>query len=128
MASLISAVLWVPRGVSARNPKKYDLSDPAELARVEKLGKIKLDDARRDLEELEKLEQSVDGMNVDEDDSGDWEDDASASDESGDEGASKAKKLSRTGESLGSQGEDDMRQYNLDNYDEEVSRSTGMSP
>ena len=124
MTSLISSVLWVPRGVSARNPRKYDLTDPEEVARVEKLGRIKLDDARRDLEELERLEKDVDGMYVDEDDEGDWEDEGAVSEQDDNEKTGAGiKQISKDG--LSDLEGDVMKQYNLDDYDAEVSRSAG---
>jgi periodic tryptophan protein 1 len=137
--SLISSVLWVPRGASAQHPRRYDLSDPAELERVERLGKIKLEDARRELEELEK---GVDGMNVDaeEDDNGEeWESDNSADepseseeDSDGEDPEKKARKMQasiKQGAAAGSKAngaddeEDEMKKYNLDSYDTEVSKS-----
>ena len=139
--SLISSVLWVPRGASAQHPRRYDLSDPAELERVERLGKIKLEDARRELEELEK---GVDGMQVDaeeDDDNGEeWESDNSADEpseseedsESGEDPEKKARKMQasiKQGAAAGSKAngvddeEDEMKKYNLDSYDTEVSKS-----
>ena len=49
MASLISAVAWIPRGAALANPRKY-VVDEAELERVSALARIRLDDARMDLE------------------------------------------------------------------------------
>ena len=49
MSNLISAVAWVRRGVSARNPEKYVLDDK-ELERVSALARIELEDARIELE------------------------------------------------------------------------------
>jgi periodic tryptophan protein 1 len=140
--SLISSVLWVPRGASAQHPRRYDLSDPAELERVERLGKIKLEDARRELEELEK---GVDGMQVDaeeDDDNGEeWESDNSADEPSesedsesgdGEDPEKKARKMQasiKQGAAAGSKAngvddeEDEMKKYNLDSYDTEVSKS-----
>lgn len=139
MASLISSVLWVPRGVSAQHPSKYDLSDPAELERVQKLGKIKLEDAQRDLEEMERLEKGVDGMAVDNDDGdgeGDeWEDDEdSEEDEDNDEkaAAKKAAAFAKAAKQVGGKSKkdedpDDMSKYNLDTYDDERQKSTCTS-
>ena len=127
-------MLWVPRGASAQHPRRYDLSDPAELERVERLGKIKLEDARRELEELEK---GVDGMAVDENenenDGDEWESDnsdevGSSSDEEAEEDPEKkARKMQATikkGLNAGNDDqEDEMKKYNLDSYDTEVSQS-----
>jgi periodic tryptophan protein 1 len=49
MSSLISAVAWVRRGVSARQPQRYVLDDK-ELERVSTLARIELEDARVELE------------------------------------------------------------------------------
>lgn len=47
--SMITASTWVPRGCAAVYPKKYDV-DENELARISKLAKLHLDDAKADLE------------------------------------------------------------------------------
>ena len=45
---MITASTWVPRGVAAAYPIKYDV-DENELARISKLAKLQLDDAKADL-------------------------------------------------------------------------------
>lgn len=47
--SMITATTWVPRGFAAQFPTKYDV-DEVELARISKLAKLQLDDAKEDLE------------------------------------------------------------------------------
>ena len=47
--SMITATTWVPRGFAAHFPTKYDV-DEVELARISKLAKLQLDDAKEDLE------------------------------------------------------------------------------
>ena len=47
--SMITATTWVPRGFAAQFPFKYDV-DEVELARISKLAKLQLDDAKEDLE------------------------------------------------------------------------------
>lgn len=147
MASLISAVVWVPKGVAARHPQKYNIADPAEYARIEKLGKLKLLDAQRELEEFEKLQKGVDGMQVDSDagdgdgdgdDEAAWEDDddeedgknekkdSDAEDEDEDDGDNEDEVQLKSDAEPEDDGQDDeMKKYNLDNYDEEVSQSAG---
>jgi hypothetical protein len=144
MPSFISSILWVPRGVSARHPRTYDLADPGELERVERLGKIKLDDARK---ELEALEAQVDGMDIedgdddnkgDEDSGDDWADEDEEEDEDADENENESEdpavKARQAKERiLGAQAaamqagstdkKDDMSKYNLDAYDDEVKAS-----
>lgn len=46
--SMITASLWVPRGAAAAFPEKYDI-DEDELARISKLAKLQLEDAKEDL-------------------------------------------------------------------------------
>ena len=47
--SMITASLWVPRGAAAAFPTKYDV-DENELARISKLAKLQLEDAKEDLD------------------------------------------------------------------------------
>lgn len=46
--SMITASLWVSRGAAAAFPEKYDV-DEDELARISKLAKLQLEDAKEDL-------------------------------------------------------------------------------
>ena len=46
--SMITASLWVPRGAAAALPERYQI-DEDELARISKLAKLKLQDAKEDL-------------------------------------------------------------------------------
>jgi periodic tryptophan protein 1 len=67
---MITAATWVPRGASARHPSKYEV-DEEELARISKLAKLKLDDAREDLDDAQKeAEGSGDESSSDDDDEG----------------------------------------------------------
>ena len=47
--SMITASAWVPRGAAAAFPTKYEV-DENELARISKLAKLRLDDAKENLE------------------------------------------------------------------------------
>lgn len=47
--SMITASTWVPRGCAASFPTKYDVDDK-ELARISKLAKLQLEDAKSDLD------------------------------------------------------------------------------
>lgn len=76
MSSLISAVSWVARGMSAQHPSKY-VVDEAEMERVSALAQIRLQDARMELElaqivEAEELELKEGRQGEDAD--ADWED------------------------------------------------------
>lgn len=55
--SLTSSLTWVRRGVAAAHPVKYEL-DESELERVAKLARVKLDDARFELEAAEADEKA----------------------------------------------------------------------
>ena len=48
--SMITASLWVRRGAAAAFPERYDV-DEDELARISKLAKLQLEDAKEDLSE-----------------------------------------------------------------------------
>lgn len=48
--SMITATTWVPRGYAAPFPTKY-VFDEEEYARISKLAKLELDDAKEDLDE-----------------------------------------------------------------------------
>jgi periodic tryptophan protein 1 len=72
MATLISAVAWVKRGVAAKHPQKYD-PDEEELARVSALTREELKDAKLDLDSMGKLAEEM-GVGADEEDhEEDWE-------------------------------------------------------
>ena len=57
--SLTTSVAWVKRGVAAPHPVKYEL-DESELERVAKLARIRLDDARFELEAAEEEQKAPD--------------------------------------------------------------------
>ena len=54
--SMITASLWVPRGAAATFPEKYDI-DEDELARISKLAKLQLEDAKEDLSDAKNRRQ-----------------------------------------------------------------------
>lgn len=76
MASLISAVSWIPRGVAAQHPSKY-VVDEKELDRVGQLARVRLEDAQLELElaQATQTDDARDNMDDDEDESGSQEDD-----------------------------------------------------
>lgn len=68
--SMITATTWVPRGASARHPTKYEV-DADELDRISKLARLKLDDAKEDLDDAQKhVEHSDDETSSDGEDEG----------------------------------------------------------
>lgn len=76
MAPLISSIAWVRRGAAAENPEKYNL-DEKELARVQQLARIELEDAQVELQRASAAAQEMDERSGDEaaEDGGDeeWE-------------------------------------------------------
>ena len=56
--SMITATVWVARGAAAAFPTKYDV-DEDELARISKLAKLKLDDAKDDLDDAEQRKNTT---------------------------------------------------------------------
>ena len=57
--SMITATTWVPRGYAAEFPTKYAV-DEQELARISKLAKLKLEDAKEDLQAVQNGSESKD--------------------------------------------------------------------
>ncbi|KAG6828536.1 hypothetical protein H0H92_007614 [Tricholoma furcatifolium] len=121
MSSLISAVAWVRRGVSAQHPQKYVL-DNQELERVSALARIELEDARV---ELERAHEAAKAMgkgaegdeaddNNDEDNEENWVDEDEDAMDVDSAPASKPK-------------DDDLSQYKLDEYDDDV-KTTETGP
>ncbi|KAJ7593361.1 WD40-repeat-containing domain protein [Mycena floridula] len=117
MASLISSVAWVRRGVATPFPTKYILDDQ-ELERVSALARIELEDARKELERAHEAaktmgrgaegEEADDSMN--EEDEADWEDE--------DEDAMDVDPTPKSDK------DDDLAQYNLDDYDKDIKTET----
>lgn len=48
--SMITSSLWVPRGAAATLPEKYEVDDD-ELARISRLARLQLGDAKDDLDD-----------------------------------------------------------------------------
>lgn len=114
---MITAAQWVPRGFAAPFPKKYTF-DEAEFERIAELAKLQLDDAEDDLKEAQENGADKDGKKRD----GDEEMEV--------DGSKEQQKIKFVGpvplqahaESLTrtpSLDDDDLKEYNLDNYDDE---------
>ena len=101
--SMVLATTWVRRGASAQFPTKYDI-DETELRRISKLAKLQLEDAQGDLEDARPSERR----------SLDSEDEA---------GPSQAPKTTPSS-NINVDG-DDLREYNLDDYDKESEDENG---
>ncbi|KAI6781040.1 putative WD repeat-containing protein-like protein [Emericellopsis cladophorae] len=102
MTSMITAAQWVPRGFAAPFPTKYTF-DEEEFARIAELAKLKLDDAEEDLEEAQEKEAGKKGGND--------KVDSSMEVEGAKNGKQEQDKVNLD--------DDDLKEYNLDNYDDE---------
>ncbi|TCD60166.1 hypothetical protein EIP91_010625 [Steccherinum ochraceum] len=119
MASLISCVSWVKRGVSSQHPTKYVLDD-TELERVSALARIELEDAKKELEKahiaavsMGKGAEGSDADDADEDDENAWVD------EDGEDADGDVPMDEDPPEKPADAKGDDLAQYNLDDYDDE---------
>ncbi|KIM84807.1 hypothetical protein PILCRDRAFT_369772 [Piloderma croceum F 1598] len=128
MSSLISSIAWVKRGIAAHHPSKYVLDDK-ELERVSALARIELEDARVELarahEAAKGMERGVEGDEGDDAADDDDGEDADAwvdeEDESMDVDEDPSKKTTASSK------RDDLAQYNLDDYDDDV-KTTEVGP
>lgn len=103
---MITATAWAPRGFAAQHPRRIQL-DEKEFERIAELAKLQLEDAK---EELEDAEKGVEGdmevdMEVESDGGVEVEEDE------------KEKRNRKGGKELEKM-DDDLKEYNLDNYDE----------
>ena len=99
--SMVLATTWVRRGVPAPFPKKYEI-DEAELNRISDLARLQLEDAQDDLEDSQF--SKVKG--------GAKENDADAEDDDEDGGV-------EVSHEPRSREDEDLKMYNLDDYDNE---------
>ncbi|THV49184.1 hypothetical protein BGAL_0207g00050 [Botrytis galanthina] len=99
--SMITATAWVPRGFAAPFPTKYNF-DEEEFQRIADLAKLQLEDANDDLEEAQN--EADNGADPD----------AMVDDEGSDDEES-PKGVKSTAEE-----DDDLKEYDLDHYDDEV--------
>ncbi|KAL8920935.1 MAG: hypothetical protein Q9208_005961 [Pyrenodesmia sp. 3 TL-2023] len=102
--SMITASVWVPRGAAATFPTKYDV-DEKELARISKLAKLQLEDAKDD---LSKAQHGTSGS----------QEEQNSSDE--DDGGVDVKMTQANGDA-----DDDLKEYNLDTYDDDEEPQEG---
>jgi periodic tryptophan protein 1 len=100
--SMVLATTWVRRGVAAQFPTKYDI-DEAELGRISKLARLQLEDAQDDLN----IAQGIVDANSDSEDASDDE------------------KPSNSAALNSSRNDDDLAEYNLDDYDDEPTDEQG---
>lgn len=106
------AARWVRRGVAAEFPQKYEV-DEAELGRIEKLARLQLQDAKDD---LDNAQQRTTTNEADDEDSEDDEDAGAPT------GIQDDLKTEISG---AKEDDDDMKEYNLSDYDEDEVDETG---
>ncbi|KAF7959573.1 hypothetical protein EAE96_001189 [Botrytis aclada] len=99
--SMITATAWVPRGFAAPFPTKYTF-DEEEFQRIADLAKLQLDDANDDLEEAQN--EADNGADPD-----------AMVDDEGSDDEEVPKGVKSTADE-----DDDLKEYDLDHYDDEV--------
>lgn len=106
MESMITCTTWVPRGFAAQHPRRIQL-DEAEYDRIAELAQMQLEDAQDELADAkEGKPEGEDAEDVD------MEVDAV-------EGSGSSKKEESTvDKETKEKDDDDLREYNLDDYDE----------
>ncbi|KJY02481.1 rRNA processing protein Pwp1 [Zymoseptoria brevis] len=102
MTSMITATAWVPRGHAAAFPTKYQMDDD-EYARIAKLAKLELDDAKVDLEKARDALNKVNMGDASEGAEDDDKDEEDSDKDSDDEAAN----------------DDDLAEYDMEHYDDE---------
>lgn len=128
---MISSLVWVRKGAAARQPRRFNITDEAELQRVQKLTSLEFGDAQSQLEEAKKeallmgQQQGEEGgedatEGEEEANESDWVD-ATNQDQSMDEDAARD-----TTPTPPTHEADDLAKYNLDTYDEEESKGMAM--
>ncbi|CAK7214398.1 rRNA-processing protein [Sporothrix curviconia] len=114
-SSMITTTAWVPRGFAAPFPKKYDFNED-EFERIAELAKLQLEDAQEDLDEAQE---------GGDEDGGDGDENTAAE---GDSAAAQIKKSKKSKAKKAAAAaaaatidinDDDLKEYNLDNYDDE---------
>ncbi|CAK4033409.1 WD repeat-containing [Lecanosticta acicola] len=100
MTDMITATAWVPRGHAAAFPTKYQMDD-GEYARIAKLAKMELDDAKDDLEQAREALNKSERGEKEETEGGAEREEADDSDE--DDIAK----------------DDDLKEYDMEHYDDE---------
>ncbi|KDN44122.1 WD40 repeat-like protein [Tilletiaria anomala UBC 951] len=125
MASLISAIHWVPRGRAAQYPQRTNLNSEEEVARISALTGLHFQDAQKQLEEAQKAAQGMGKADEEwEDEEGsDGDDDEKMSDDAGEQG-----KVKNQGDGEGDAAMDEdldgLSRFKLDDYDKEESGGT----
>ncbi|KAK5171972.1 rRNA-processing protein [Saxophila tyrrhenica] len=109
--SMITATTWVPRGHAAAFPTKY-VFDEDEYARISKLAKLELDDAKDDLETARQaLNKTTVGQSTEDAKEKESADESSDEDDAG-------------GVDVNDE-DDDLKEYDMDHYDDEPEGGEG---
>ena len=101
--SMITATTWVPRGHAAAFPTRY-VFDEDEYTRISKLAKLELRDAREDLENARRAMGANGGAGTERD-----------SDDDDSEAEANTGGVAVNGDAE----DDDLKEYDMDNYDDE---------
>ncbi|EDO17055.1 hypothetical protein Kpol_530p25 [Vanderwaltozyma polyspora DSM 70294] len=96
---MISATCWVPRGFASEFPEKYELDDE-EMERINQLAKLNIDDAKADIDEEQAGEEADEDIATEDVNTNGLKDQIDI--------------------------DDDLKEYDLENYDEEESGSKGV--
>ncbi|KAK9246937.1 WD40-repeat-containing domain protein [Lipomyces tetrasporus] len=114
---MISGTTWVPRGFAAEFPTQYEIDD-SELDRISKLAQLRLDDA---LEDLEDAQANEEGEDIDDEDGIEetFMVDVAADKDMREEVESGEPKTRDV------EIDDDLKEYNLENYDAEPATEDG---
>lgn len=112
--AMITAATWVPRGFAAQFPTRKELNDE-EYERISKLAQIQLDDAKEDLEDAK------DGKDGKDDEDEEMEVDTSA-------GGVALPKSEGKKEKKKEKVDDELAEYNLDDYDKEDEEAVAGQP
>lgn len=101
--SIVSSVAFVPRGYASEFPKSYDI-DEIEYERINQLSKLKLEDARADLQSSMEDSNKANG--------------------NGEETTDGAEGVLQTSEEV----DDELKEYNLDTYDDDEEEAETEGP
>lgn len=123
LIAMISSLVWVRRGAAASHPQRFNITDEAELQRVQKLTSLEFGDAQAQLElaKKEALQMGVEDEWEEDNDGEEMEDgDDKAADDEAIKPDTAMDPVDKTADT------DDLAKYNLDEYDDEQSKGIAM--
>ncbi|KAG9051523.1 hypothetical protein FS837_004033 [Tulasnella sp. UAMH 9824] len=119
---LISCTAWVARGIASVHPQTYEVDDK-ELERISALAQLNIDEAKAEMDEANAAAEEFKGISSDGEETEEVIEDDQASDDEGDVDMKgeldKAEKKPKKSKEDAMERDDDLGQYNLDDYDEE---------